>query len=430
MNFRVALVVPDKRLPCQPRSIKYWNEHCRYDDLEAACHDDQIDLVVLPEQYYEDVSCDEMEEWAIGEWYDHLKVPVLMGFRSEEGFQIAIYVNPKSSRSETRLHRYVKHSSAERLAFEWPGYAGGSDAMFDPIVLGDARIGIQICHDMFYGLLGHRLRHRGANLHINLSGQDVNRRKWSNVLAGRSLELNAPFLCTMAKREGKGSACVLAFDQGRQLLPAVSKVNSQGFAGFEVFDLGDRRLKPPHDQSFSAKSYRDISISRNASVRADIHLIPQSGEVSLKGRCELGPVDSWRVFRTTAGSAGVLTLPIDALHDGLSIHRHDVRQSSFDHHIVAYFGEPKDLGEAITFIKLRAIEHRMAVLLVGNTTWECIKTTRYKNIQRLRPRNGVFKLNAECLGGTASALKGRNGLGMPRRHFDKYRALRPNGSAS
>ena len=178
MNFRVALVVPDKRLPCQPRSIKYWNEHCRYDDLEAACHDDQIDLVVLPEQYYEDVSCDEMEEWAIGEWYDHLKVPVLMGFRSEEGFQIAIYVNPKSSRSETRLHRYVKHSSAERLAFEWPGYAGGSDAMFDPIVLGDARIGIQICHDMFYGLLGHRLRHRGANLHINLSGQDVNRRKW------------------------------------------------------------------------------------------------------------------------------------------------------------------------------------------------------------------------------------------------------------
>lgn len=430
MNLRVALVVPDKRLRYRPDSKNYWNRHCRYYHLEAACHDDQIDLVVLPEQYYEGLSCDEMEEWAIGEWFDYLNVPILMGFKSKEGFQIAIYVNPTSSRSETRLHRYVKHSSAERLAFEWPGYAGGGDAMFDPIVLGDARIGVQICHDMFYGLVGHRLQHRGANLHIDVSGQDVNRRKWSNVLAGRSLELKAPFLCTMARREKSGSACALAFDQGRQLLPAFSRVNSEGFAGFEVFDLGDRRLSPPYHQSFSGMSYRDISISRNASARADIHLIPQSAGVSLNGRRELDPVGRWRVFRTKAGPAGVLTLPIDALHDGLSIHRHDVRQSSFTHHIVAYFGEPEDLGEAITLTKLRAIEHRMAVLLVGDATWECIKTTRHKNIQRLCPQNGVFKLNAECLGGTATALQGRNGLGIPKRDFDKYRALLPNGTES
>ncbi len=424
MNFRVALVVPDQRVSCESGSKTYWNDHCRYEDLEAACHDDQIDLVVLPEQYSEGLPGDEMEEWAIGEWFEYLKVPVLMGFKSKEGFQIAIYVNPNSSRSETRLHRYVKHSSADQLAFEWPGYAGSSDAMFDPVVVGEARIGVQVCHDMFYGLIGHRLRHRGANLHIVLSGRDVHRRKWSNVLAGRSLELKAPFLCTMAKCGETGSARALAFDQGRQLLPAVSMVNSEGFAGFEVFDLGDRHLEPPHRQSSSDMRYRDISISRNPSVCADIHFNPRSGKISLKGRRELDSVDKWRVFRTTAGPAGVLTLPIDALHDGLAVHRHDVRPSSFAHHIVAYVGEPHDLDEAITLTKLRAIEHRVAVLLAGNATWECIKTTRYKYIQRLRPRNGVFNLNAECLGGTASALAGRGVLGIPRRHFDKYRALR------
>ena len=432
MNLRVALVVPDKRLLYQPRSKKYWNEHCAFNDLEAACLGDQIDLVVFPEQYYEDLSCDEMEEWVIGEWYDHLKVPVLMGFRSDEGFQIAIYANPNSSSSETRQHRYVKHSSACRLAFEWPGYAGGGDAMFAPIILRDARIGVQVCHDMFYGLISHRLRHRGANLYINLSGQDVNRRKWSNVLAGRSLELKAPFLCTMSKLEDirSASACALAFDKGRPLLPAISNANSQGFAGFEVFDLGDPRLKSPHDQCFSTESYRDISISRNPSARADIHLIPQSAGISLKGHRELDPVDKWRVFHTTAGLAGVLALPIDELHDGLAIHRNDVRPGSFAHHIVAYFGEPKDLDEAIALMKLRAIEHRVAVLLAGDASWECIKTTRRRTIQRFRPRNGVFNLNAVCLGGTASALAGRNGLGIPRRHFDNYRALRPNGGAS
>ena len=148
------------------------------------------------------------------------------------------------------------------------------------------------------------------------------------------------------------------------------------------------------------------------------------------GRRELDPVGRWRVFRTKAGPAGVLTLPIEALHDGLSIHRHDVPQSSFTHHIVAYFGQPNDLDEAITLLKLRAIEHRMAVLLVGEIAWECIKTTRRRTIQRLCSPNGVFKLNAECLRGSATALQSRNGLGIPKRHFDKYRALLPNGTES
>ena len=60
MNLRVALVVPDMGTD--------WNEsaHCCYDQLEAACHEGKLDLVVLPEAY-EVLASDEMEEWVIDE---------------------------------------------------------------------------------------------------------------------------------------------------------------------------------------------------------------------------------------------------------------------------------------------------------------------------------------------------------------------------
>ena len=419
MNLRVALVVPDMGID--------WNEssHCRYDELEAACHEGKLDLVVLPEAY-EVVASDEMEEWVIDNLYACLKVPILIGLTSEEGFQVAIYVNPKSSGSDSRRHLYVKHSTADRVAFDWPGYAGGADRMFEPIVLGDARIGVQICHDMFYGLVGQQLRHHGANLYIDLTGGDVDERKWRNVLAGRSLELSAPFLCTMAKLdENRGKARAFALDRGRDLEPTYATVNARGFAGFEVFDLGDRRpVSRILDQAFTDKHYTEITINRSRSANADIHARLTDGNLILEGH-ELKPVGRWRVFRTNAGPLGILPLPVSALGDGLAIHRHDVPQGTFPHHVVAYYGQPNDQDEAMALMKLRAIEHRVGVLLVGEDAIECIKTHRYKNIQRFRERDGVFGLNAEFLGGTRSTARAASTRGVSRRYFEDYLALQP-----
>lgn len=426
MSLRAALVVPDLR-------VKDWNssKHCRYPLLEEACANGDVDLVVLPEAYYglcdDTVKIKKMKSVAIKDWYEYVGVPVLVGMQSPDGFQVAVYVNPNARRNETKDHLYFKHSSADKLAFDRDGYGGANDPMFHPIKLGRARIGVQICHDMFFGLVGHQLREHGADVYLNITGGNVRRKKWRDVIAGRSLEMNAPFLCTMSKRcDGNdGHAFAVAFDRGRELQPIISQTNDEGYGGFEVFDIDASRARWRADeveQNWSRMNYKDILISvgrKEASSRHHIHIVPGRRGIDRISRGG-DPEGSWRGFDSPCGRVGVLPLTVAELNDGMAIHRHntDFRQAPFDHHVVVYFGEPGDWNAAMALMKLRAMEHRVAVVIAGRTRSECMKTNRYRYIQRFRLRNGVFGLNGECLGGTIRALNGKPGIRS--KHHDAY----------
>jgi predicted amidohydrolase len=158
-SLKVALVVPDY-------SHSWDNDgQFRLSDLKQHCRAGEIDLVVFPESY-ECVPVAEAQK-TVAAWASTLSVPVLMGVESD-GFQLAVYHNPQPERDDTYDHVYVKHSTAERLAYEWPDYQGASDAMFRPIRLKGKQLGVQICHDMFYGLIGQRLWRNGAHVLIDL----------------------------------------------------------------------------------------------------------------------------------------------------------------------------------------------------------------------------------------------------------------------
>ena len=415
--------------------IEDWDnsKHCQYPLLKETCANGEVDLVVLPEAYYglyfSTVKTQKMKDVAIKEWYSYLEVPVLVGMQSTDGFQVAVFVNPDAKRTETKSHLYFKHSSAVKLAFDRDGYEGANDRMFRPIKLREERIGVQICHDMFFGLVGHQLREHGADKYIDITGGDVPKKKWRDLIAGRSLELDAPFLCTMSKRSdsNRHHAFAAAFDRGRELEPTTSHVNERGYGGFKVFDIDSNHAPAQADdveQGYSDAGYKDILISvgrKEPRSRHHIHIVP--GRDGMAAMRRAGDAQGkWRGFDTLAGRIGVLPLSAAKLADGLAIYRHeaDLQPDSFDHHVVVYFGEPEDWEAAKALMKLRVIEHRIAVVVAGQTRSECMKTHQYKTIQRLPQRHGVFALNGASLGGTGSALNG-----IPPKHHRAYFDLLP-----
>jgi len=123
------------------------------------CKKEQVDLVVFPEAY-ERQEGRQIQDVLDG-FVTDFGVPVLMGIRTDDGFQIATYSNPNRRPGDTATHLYVKHSSAAKLAFEWPNYRQARERMFTPLVLNGHKLSVQICHDMYFGRCKARPWHTG-----------------------------------------------------------------------------------------------------------------------------------------------------------------------------------------------------------------------------------------------------------------------------
>jgi hypothetical protein len=425
--LKVALVVPNY--------AHEWDHerHCRIKNLRAACRNGEIDLVVFPEAY----------DWQDGrkiqaiadDWAGYLEAPAIVGIGTDDGFQTAVYRNPSPRRGETATHVYVKHSTADRVAFEWPEYRYQSESMFKPILLRGRNIAVQICHDMFFGLLGQRMKREGAEVFIDITGGGVNLRKWTNVIQGRSLELAAPFLCTMAKRPREGGASrAIALSAGRLLRPTCRNVGAEGFGGYVVYELGAVHQNGASEdddgeaQAFTAKRYRDITLTVNGEAPADICIDSDDGGVRVRGEA-IAAQGAWRCFQGRVGRVGVLSIPLARLWDGRALYHHLPDRGAFDHHVVVYFAraKPVALDDVLALMRLRAVEHRVGVVVVAGEYREALKTNRYKNVQRFQEVNGSFGLNAEFLGGTWSTAGSTPGLGIPERFFDRYLAVAAEG---
>ena len=304
--------------------------------------------------------------------------------------------------------------------------------MFAPIVLKGRRLAVQICHDMFFGLVGQRMRRTGAEIFLNITGGGVNYRKWSNVIRGRSLELHTAFLCTMAKRPDEGGvARPVAFHNGAPLRASARNLGRSGFGGYAVYQLSSApRVGGPtdgdhdQDQPYSDKQYDDITVTTKLNTAADIAIDPAAGALEVRGR-RVVDVDRWRGFESASGRVGVLGLDLESLRDGRVLYEHAPPRRTFDHHIVVYFAarEPRTFSDVLALAKLRAIEHRLGVVVVAGNHREALKTNRYKNIQRFREVDGVFGFNAQFLGGTWSTAGTTATLGIPERFFSEYLAL-------
>ncbi len=425
-GLKVALVVPFVHSRTRARSFPV--EALKRDIAAGA-----VEVVVFPEMH-----CDATVEQAqsvVDAEARALGCPVLMGVWASGAYQTAFYSNPFAKRGETSSHRYFKHATSERLAYEWPGYKQHRDEMFAPIRLRGTSIGVQLCHDMFFGLVSARLRAEGAEVLVDLTGSNVNGAKWTNVLRGRSIEHGCPMLCTISDTEGKtGLATALAFSNGRKLHAEVNRLDGRhGSGGYAVFDTNGNRFELEPDasteQSYSDKVYDTIRIGLGSSRKdLDVSVTIAAGKPVIAGaRPASVSAPGWVGFETRAGRLGVLGLSAASLRDPTAILRMEPTTTVFSQHVVVYVGGPDDElshDEIVCMLRLRAIEHRMAVGYLSPSIREMIKTNRYKNIQRFAEQDGVFGLDGMFMGGTfSSASADASGLGIPDRYIAQYLSL-------
>lgn len=133
----------------------------------------------------------------------------------------------------------------------------------------------------------------------------------------------------------------------------------------------------------------------------------------------------WVPHTVRVKTVGLLSLPLATLRDPLCIHQYEEKKPSFDAHVVAFTSDADDLSkdEAMVLARLRAIEHRVAVVVCSPNIRLVLKSNRYKLIQCFGEHEGVFGSNLEFLGGTYESTGNTKGEGIPRRYHARYREL-------
>ena len=413
-NLNVALVVPN-----YVEKGKYGSH--REDLLRKRCHANQIDLVIYPECFL-DTSLIKNAVALVKSLAEDLRTPVLSGVSIGEGYEVAAYVNPDPKPPDTKEHLYVKHSSADRLAYQRPGYQGRKDPMFEPIKLFGHKLGVMVCHDMFFGLITALYLEKGATGLVDITGVNVKLKKWRNITQARSIEVQGPFFCTMAKLDCglHGQTRAIVHFDGADVEPLKSYTRPDGTGGFEVFPWMIENPITKTEQNFSPKKYTDIRVSIGGSDTADISVCRAGSELKITGTGHYSK-GRWHGFDLSAGRVGVLTLPVKAIFDPSCLYKERPPEGTFNHHIVVYYDQdsPIDKDRVIAMARLRAIEHRIAAAVMAGDMKEMIKTDNYKQIQRFKPEGDVFGLNTRNLGGTHVTYSNA----IPQKLFGKYLEL-------
>ena len=154
-----------------------------------------IDFVLFPEGY---VSASDRERAeSLRKLAADLNTPLLVGAvdttvdDTRRAWQVLLRFDPDGSRSRV----YVKHSTADAVAFERRGWEPNS--ALPTIQLAGTTAGATICHDQYLGLLPRTLAARGARLWVNPSFDNVTDIKWSSILRLRAVENRFFSLCTL-----------------------------------------------------------------------------------------------------------------------------------------------------------------------------------------------------------------------------------------
>ena len=158
--------------------------------------DESVDFVLFPETYI--CASDDDSKKSLQKLASELDVPLLVGAidktvdSTSRDWQVLLRFDPDGS-CTSRV--YVKHSTAEAVAFGMPGWE--PHVRLPTFELSGVRAGATICHDHYLGLLPRFLAKRGARVWVNPSFDNVRDIKWSSVLRLRAVENRFFALCTL-----------------------------------------------------------------------------------------------------------------------------------------------------------------------------------------------------------------------------------------
>ena len=349
-----------------------------------------VDLVVFPEGFLfgknPEKCWDDIEEISL-----LLNCPTIIGFSTVEGREDLYYYNPHPQKNDTPSKNYIKHSTAESILFDYDLTFEESVVYYSPIYLKDLKIQVNICHDMFFPIIMERLEKEGLDILINITGGNVKMSKWTNILRGRSIEIESFVLCTMSNRTWmKQPSDRIAYHNGQRVSPVFTKGTGSTTNAFSIFNVSLNNIVYLNESpsQYSTKSYDELTIG--LSDDADITI--QLQQTRLKSKLEiLETTDCSYLLQKKDKKIRVHIVDADCLFDRLCVFNqpHDVNE----HHIFVYTSEiPLNKENAISLLKLRVIENRIAGVILSPHLKIAAKTNRYKDIQLFEMSSSTHKI--------------------------------------
>lgn len=206
-SFRIGLVFPE----IEDDSLKHTLKHF-LPLIER--HRNSLNLLVFPEGFETIIPNGELEPEVILKWrsdkindiatkYVNLSknlsnISIIVGVQVDYekslnmggSDQYCLCVQPDC---DPRI--YHKHSTSKFRAFFDSNWS--LDDNFPVMDIGGKRIGVSICHDMYISLIPRLLKTKGADIWVNLTGQNVISSKWEAVLKSRAAENKFFAVCTL-----------------------------------------------------------------------------------------------------------------------------------------------------------------------------------------------------------------------------------------
>ena len=300
----VAMVFPE--VPPEPRKP----------DLPTASQfaGEPVDIVLFPEGYIRRDDNGRIE--ALRQLSLELKAVLLVGVVEQDAVirgrrsQVILRFNPDGSEP---LRFYVKHSTAEAVAFEDPNWH--PDEALPTIELSGARVGATICHDHYLGLLPRRLARCGAQLWVNPSFISVMDIKWSSILRLRAVENRTFAFCTLHRKPNRRTHPFAFSPHGNELSARrpgsceeqpLSQCVEAG--NIYIVHLDMNEAAAPLDWSSlppAAKPKR----ARNGHLQKPIHVALNRLHPSVRGRTRWESVPNSGRVETISGSVFVGVVP-------------------------------------------------------------------------------------------------------------------------
>lgn len=340
-----------------------------YSDILKVIEERHVELIVFPEAFgyvanYED-ALDTIK--TIG---DGLNTPIAIGLSFADGTEEAYYYNPLNDPrypNDTLYKMYIKHTSAQRVFFDDLYSEEFIEQQYAPIELKGQKIQLVVGEDAHYPLLIETLAQQGMHTLITLTRNNIRPTKLQDFLQGRSMELNGAVLCTMADDPNDNyTVAPVAYRNGQLLTPLYKQTTKHHYA---IYNTSTFQTAPATLQ-YSKSVYDDLVIGY------------ATGDIFINRQTTLPIIDqfphSYRLLKD-GNMIHAHFASIAALYDRTYIFKEPRRHG--DHELFIYEADYIEYDEAVALAKLRALENRVAVVIVMKDQLIGAKVNRFSDAQ-------------------------------------------------
>ena len=295
-----------------------------------------VDFVLFPEGYIG--ASDKRSAESLKKLASELGAPLLVGAidnevdTSDRAWQVLLRFDPNGA-DASRV--YVKHSTAEAVAFERPDWEPRT--MLPTFEFSGVSAGATVCHDSYLGLLPRYLTKAGARIWINPSFDNVDDIKWSSIHRLRAVENRVFALCTLHCNPKKRRTHPFGFSPDGRELPArkagsgivrtLSDCNQT--PNIYMVDLDMNAAGEPLDWSKLPPATKPRR-AKKGQARRPVRVSLRGGQPAVLGCSGWKPIDSGYLVETESGPVYAEPVPEERMLDAQACFRVIDRANQMD----------------------------------------------------------------------------------------------------